>query len=87
MAFKAFADDTTTLNIDGDDFTVTNDLARIVISGTLEVTRDKAGLAAALNLQGVIASIIEALQHDSALPDHVKEEPTRPTGTVKNPFA
>ncbi|MGU7784762.1 hypothetical protein [Burkholderia sp. PU8-34] len=87
MVFKAFEDDTSILNIHGDDFTVTNDPERIVLSGTLEVTRDKAGLAAALALQQAIASIVEALQHDPSLPEHIKEEPPAPTGTVKNPFA
>lgn len=87
MEFKAFADDSAILNIHGDDFTVTNDPERVVLSGTLEVTRDKAGLAAVLALQQAISSIVEALQHDPSLPEHVDEEPPTPTGKVKNPFA
>lgn len=87
MEFKAFADDSAVLNIHGDDFTVTNDPERVVLSGTLEVTRDKAGLAAALVLQQAVASIVDALQHDSSLPEHVAEERPVPTGKVKNPFA
>ncbi|CAN0627841.1 conserved protein of unknown function [Burkholderia multivorans] len=87
MEFKAFADDSSILNIHGDDFTVTNDLERVVLSGTLEVTRDKVGLEAALALQHAITSIVEALQHDPSLPEHISEEPPAPTGTVKNPFA
>ncbi|MPV71499.1 hypothetical protein [Burkholderia sp. BE17] len=86
MEFKAFADDSTVVNIHGDEFTVTNDLQRIVLSGTLELTRDKAGLAAALALQQAIASIVDVLQHDPALPEHVRNEPAAPTGKIKNPF-
>ncbi|WP_321968062.1 hypothetical protein [Burkholderia cepacia] len=46
-----------------------NDPERIVLSGALKLTRDKAGLAAALALQQAIASIVDLLQHDPALPD------------------
>ena len=87
MEFKAFADDSTVLNIHGDAFTVTNDPQRIVVSGTLELTRDKAGLATALVLQQAVASIVEVLRHDPALPEQVIEEPAAPTGKIKNPFA
>ncbi|RBB36990.1 hypothetical protein DPV79_23615 [Burkholderia reimsis] len=87
MEFKAFADDSTVVNIHGDAFTVTNDPERIVLSGTLELTRDKAGLAAALALQQAIASIVDVLQHDPALPEHVRDEPAAPKGKIKNPFS
>ena len=86
MAFKAFADDTTTVTIHGDDFTITNDPTRIAITGSLEITRDKPGLTVALALQQAISSIVDALRNDVDLPEHVKEEPTAPTGSVKNPF-
>lgn len=87
MVFKAFEDDSSILNIHGDAFTVTNDPERVVLSGMLEVTRDKAGLAVALVLQQAIASIVDALKHDPALPEHVADAPPAPTGTIKNPFA
>ncbi|UXU85908.1 hypothetical protein [Burkholderia sp. S-53] len=86
MAFKAFADDTTVVNINGDALTVTNDPERIVVSGELELTRDKAGLRAALALQQVVDSIVEALQHDPALPERIADDPPAPATTVKNPF-
>ncbi|RBB36781.1 hypothetical protein DPV79_24295 [Burkholderia reimsis] len=86
MEFKAFADDSTVVNIHGDAFTVTNDPDRIVLSGTLELTRDKAGLATALSLQKAIASIVDVLQHEPALPEHVRDEPAAPKGKIKNPF-
>lgn len=87
MDFKAFADDSAILNIHGDDFTVTNDPKRIVLTGTLEVTRDKVGLAAAIALQQAITSIVEALLHEPSLPERITEEPLAPMGKVKNPFA
>ncbi|RBB32375.1 hypothetical protein DPV79_38695 [Burkholderia reimsis] len=86
MEFKAFADDSTVVNIHGDSFTVTNDPSCIVLSGTLELTRDKAGLAAALVLQQTISDILDVLQRDLALPAHVPDEPHAPTGKIKNPF-
>ena len=86
MAFKAFANDTDVLNIQGDALTVSNDSTRIVVSGTLEVTRDKSGLKAALALQQAVDSIVEVLQNEVSLPEHIAEEPPAPTGSVKNPF-
>jgi hypothetical protein len=87
MVFKAFANDTDALNIHGDALTVTNDPQRIVIAGTLELTRDKAGLIAAMGLKQVIDAVVECLQKDGALPEHVADAPPSPTGSVKNPFA
>ena len=84
--FKAFANDTDVLNIQGDALTVTNDPVRIVISGTLEVTRDRVGLKAALALQQAIGSVVDVLQRDPSLPEHVADEPPAPTSTVNNPF-
>lgn len=86
MAFKAFANDTDVLNIQGDALTVSNDPTRIVVSGMLEVTRDKAGLKAALALQQAVNSIVEVLQNEASLPEHIAQEPPAPTGSVKNPF-
>ncbi|MFM0009148.1 hypothetical protein [Paraburkholderia sediminicola] len=84
--FKAFANDTDFLNIQGDALTVTNDPVRIVISGTLELTRDRVGLKAVLALQQAIGSIVDVLQKDPSLPEHLADEPPTSTGTVDNPF-
>jgi hypothetical protein len=87
MVFKAFANDTDVLNIHGDALTVTNDPVRIVISGTLELTRDRVGLKAALALQQAIGSVVDVLLADPSLPEHITDEPPAATGTVDNPFA
>lgn len=84
--FKAYSDDETQVNIQGDDLTVANGTAKVVISGTLEVTRDKKGLRAALALKEAVDQIVGVLQADAALPDEVAHESTQPTGTVANPF-
>jgi len=84
--FKAFANDTDVLNIQGDALTVTNDPVRVLISGTLELTRDRVGLKAALALQQAIASVIDVLQKDPTLPEHIADEPPAATGTIDNPF-
>ncbi|WP_175104314.1 hypothetical protein [Pararobbsia alpina] len=84
--FEAFGNDTDVLNIHGDALTVTNDPVRIVITGTLELTRDRVGLKAALALQQAIGSVVDVLQADPSLPEHIVDEPPAPTGTVDNPF-
>lgn len=86
MAFKAFANDTDVVNVQGDALTITNDPARIVLTGVLTLTRDQAGLNAALTLQQAVNSIVDALQKAGTLPDHLAEDVAKPTGTVKNPF-
>ncbi|MPV68635.1 hypothetical protein [Burkholderia sp. BE17] len=86
MEFKAFADDSTVVNIAGDAFTVVNDPRCVVLSGTLEIGRDKTGLAAARMLQQAIESILNVLEQDSKLPTHARKDPAEPTGKVANPF-
>ncbi|WP_321791824.1 hypothetical protein [Burkholderia pyrrocinia] len=39
-----------------------------------------------LALQQAVARIAYALRRDSALPEHVNDEPAAPTGKIKNPF-
>jgi hypothetical protein len=84
--FKAFENDTDVLSIQGDALTVTNDPVRIVISGTLELTRDRVGLVAALALQQAIGSVVDVLLKDPSLPEHIADEPPAASGTVDNPF-
>ena len=85
-AFEPFANDTDVLSIKGDALTLTNDPERIVISGSLELTRDKVGLAAAVALGDAVARIIERLRDDTALPERISAEPMGVRGRVRNPF-
>jgi len=84
--FKPFANDTDTLNINGDALVIANDTARISISGDLEIARDNTGLATALVLQKAVNAIVDALQSDASLPTKLADEPPKPTGKTDNPF-
>jgi hypothetical protein len=84
--FKPFSNDTDVLNINGDALSITNDTARITLSGDLTIARDKTGLATALALQQAVNAIVGVLQQDPALPAKLKDEPPAPTGHADNPF-
>ena len=73
--FKPFANNTDTLNINGDALVIANDTARLSLSGDLEIARDKTGLTTAL-----------ALQNDTSLPTKLADEPPKPAGKTDNPF-
>ncbi len=85
--FNAYANDEDVLNIEGDAMTVSNGTTRVVVSGTLEIARDKRGLAAALALKKAVDSIVATLEKQKDLPAKLDEEPPAPGGTVDNPFA
>ena len=84
--FKAFTNDVDVLNIQGDALSVTNGTTRIVISGTLELTRDQRGLRAALALKQSLDSVVAALQAQADLPERIKDEPDAKPGVIDNPF-
>jgi len=84
--FKPFANDTDTLNINGDALVIANDTAQISISGDLEIARDKTGLTTALALQKAVNAIVDALQNDANLPLKLADEPPKPAGKTDNPF-
>ncbi|MDI7048084.1 hypothetical protein QMN58_31780 [Escherichia coli] len=60
--FKPYSNDDDVLNIQGDALTVSNGTARVVLNGTLELTRDQRGLKAALALKEAIDAVVAALQ-------------------------
>lgn len=85
--FAPFANDTDVLSIHGDALTITNDPSRIVLAGSLELTKDKAGLAAAMALADAVATIVERLRSEGAgLPESIGDEPPGISAHVKNPF-
>ncbi|OXC79174.1 hypothetical protein [Caballeronia sordidicola] len=84
--FKPFANDTDTLNINGDALVIANDTARLSISGDLEIVRDKTGLTTALVLQKAVNAIVDALQNDAGLPEKLADEPPKPADKTDNPF-
>ncbi len=84
--FNAYSNDDDVLNIQGDALTVTNGTTRVVLAGTLEITKDKRGLKAALALKQALDSVVAALQSEGALPDEVKDKPDAKPGVIVNPF-
>jgi hypothetical protein len=62
--------------------TVENRLDRVSIFGSIEITRDKVGLAAARELKSILDLTLTELE-SAELPDKVTLKPAK---TVKNPF-
>ena len=84
--FKPYSNDDDVLNIQGDALTVSNGTTRVVLNGTLELTRDQRGLKAALALKEALDAIVASLQAQTNLPAKVKDEPDATPGIVQNPF-
>ena len=80
---KPFADDATTTAIG--ELTVENGQDRIAVYGSLDLTRDKAGLKQARDLKALLDEVVRVLETDKALPERIAA-PEKPK-TVKNPFA
>ena len=77
-----FADDAASVSIG--TLTVENGTARVALYGSLDLTRDKPGLAHARALQAVLAAVVQQLEAAHDLPDAVAPAPA---ATVPNPFA
>lgn len=84
--FKPYSNDDDVLSIQGDALSVTNGSSRIVLNGSLELTKDQRGLKAALALKQAVDAIVATLQADGNLPAKVKDEPDAKPGVVDNPF-
>jgi hypothetical protein len=84
--FDAYSNDVDVLSIQGDALTITNGTLRIVLSGTLELTKDKRGLDAALALKQAVDSTVVALQAQADLPERIENRPDAKPGVVDNPF-
>jgi hypothetical protein len=84
--FNAFANDNDVLNIEGDALTVSNGTTRVTLSGTLELTKDRRGLQAALALKQALDRVVETLQAQAHLPERIKDEPDAKTAVTDNPF-
>lgn len=82
--FEPFADDATARTIGS--FCVENGTARIALHGSLDITRDQAGLAQARRLKETLEAIVRVLEAGD-LPEHVAEAPDIAPEQVKNPFA
>jgi hypothetical protein len=84
QTFTPYADDAAVQTIG--DLAVENGAARIVIHGSLALTRDRAGLTRARALRRTLDAIVRALAA-ADLPEAADDEGTIPPETVRNPFA
>lgn len=57
---------------------------RVTLTGDVVLTKDKAGLALAKELQALVDDVVKALEADKELPDVVEVKEAR---ALKNPFA
>ena len=82
MTLKPFADDATSISIG--ELTIENGSDCIALYGSLDLTRDKQGLAHARVLAALLNQAIQLLEANTSLPDAVP--PPMAAGTVRNPF-
>ncbi|MBI1213823.1 MAG: hypothetical protein GC190_20370 [Alphaproteobacteria bacterium] len=68
--------------VDIGKLTIENRTDRVTIYGSLDVTRDKAGLAAVKELKATIDAIVAFLEGEK-LPEHIT---MKTPGEIKNPF-
>ena len=78
-----FADDAASVSIG--KLTVENGTDRVALYGSLDLTRDKHGLAQALVLKALVDEVVQRLQAAENLPDAVPG--ATPAKSVSNPFA
>lgn len=65
------------------DLTVENRLDRISVYGSLELTKDQAGLQRARQLKELIDAAVAVLEADKSLPNKIGVKPTQ---KIDNPF-
>ena len=83
MGLTPFADEAAALQIG--DLKVENRLDRVSLYGSLDLTRDEAGLRLARELRAVLGAVVAALEREGdALPEAVQT--AEGEDTVKNPF-
>ena len=77
-----FANESESLGIG--DLTIENRTDRISIYGSIDLTRDKAGLEHARMLKAVLDKVVQALESEKNLPDKIAPPDT--PDEVANPF-
>lgn len=80
--FLPYANEADVLRIG--DLQIENRVDRISFTGDLVLTKDKAGLALAKELQSLVERVVKALEADKQLPQIVE---LKAANTVKNPFS
>ncbi|MCR0983894.1 hypothetical protein [Roseomonas populi] len=83
MPFNPYADEAATLRIGG--LTAENRLDRVSLFGSLDLTRDRAGLDRAKRLKALLDATLAVLEQEAErLPEQV--ETGRDTDSIANPF-
>ncbi|MBP0495221.1 hypothetical protein [Roseomonas indoligenes] len=83
MPFHPYADEAATLRIG--ELTAENRLDRVSLHGSLDLTRDRAGLDRARRLKGLVDAALAVLEAEAdRLPEAV--ETGGNTDSVRNPF-
>ena len=77
-----FANESESLGVG--DLTIENRTDRISIYGSIDLTRDKAGLEHARMLKAVLDKVVQALETEKSLPDKIAPPDT--PDEVANPF-
>ena len=80
--FLPYANEADVLRIG--DLQIENRVDRVSFTGDVVLTKDKAGLALAKELQSLIGRVVKALEADKQLPQIVE---LKASDTVKNPFS
>lgn len=80
--FKPYDNEADVLRIG--DLEIENRVDRVALTGDVVLTKDKAGLALARELQALVDDVVKVLEADKQLPEVVVLKEVR---TVKNPFA
>ena len=83
LPFRPFAEDAGVQTFAG--FSIENGTQRIALHGSLDLTRDRAGLKRARALKSLLDAVLATLEAED-LPDAVPEEPEA-AEPVRNPFA
>ncbi len=78
-----FADDAASVSIG--KLTIENGNDQLALYGSLDITRDRRGLAQARALQAVLDQAVQTLEAQKDLPAELPQ--VEPTKTVRNPFA
>lgn len=82
QGFVPYANESDVLRIGG--LEIENRIDRVSMTGDVVITKDKAGLALAKELQSLVGDIVKAFEADKQLPVTVE---LKATETVKNQFA
>lgn len=79
--FKPYVNESDVIRIGA--LEIENRTDRIALTGDVVLTRDKAGLALAKELQALMDQVVKALEAEEKLPEKVEVKSAR---VVKNPF-